>query len=132
VVHLAGEANVCPFPLPKQFEESRARALIATDRFQAPKDPCRPRQFFDGKGHRYFRRFPTRRCTKEQGFSTLYVAATGNASGWIGLQDKARPEGEVAVSEMFESQCPRVTMLTGDRGEVANRVLGDRTGLYRL
>jgi P-type E1-E2 ATPase len=59
---------------------------------------------------------------EEQGFSTLYVAADGVCIGWIGLQDKSRPEAKQAVSELFESGVRRVTMLTGDRSEVATRI----------
>ena len=59
---------------------------------------------------------------EEQGFSTLYVARDGVCIGWIGLQDKARPQAQQAVSELFSTGVKRVTMLTGDRSEVANRV----------
>jgi len=59
---------------------------------------------------------------EEQGFSTLYVARDGACIGWVGLQDKARPQAQQAVSELFSAGVKRVTMLTGDRTEVANRV----------
>jgi len=59
---------------------------------------------------------------EEQGFSTLYIAEDSKCIGWVGLQDKARPEARNAVSELFEAGVKRVTMLTGDRSEVANRV----------
>jgi Cd2+/Zn2+-exporting ATPase len=38
------------------------------------------------------------------------------------MQDKARPEARKAVAELFEAKVKRITMLTGDRSEVANRV----------
>ena len=59
---------------------------------------------------------------EEQGFSTLYVAKNSKCIGWIGLQDKTRPEARQAVSELLDIGIKRVTMLTGDRDEVANRV----------
>jgi len=59
---------------------------------------------------------------EEQGFSTLYVAKDSVCIGWIGLQDKTRPEAQHAVKELFDIGIKRVTMLTGDRDEVANRV----------
>jgi Cd2+/Zn2+-exporting ATPase len=62
---------------------------------------------------------------EEQGFSTLYVAKGTQCIGWIGLQDKTRPEAQKAISELMEMGVKRVTMLTGDRGEVANRVAGE-------
>jgi Cd2+/Zn2+-exporting ATPase len=62
---------------------------------------------------------------EEQGFSTLYVAKDSQCIGWIGLQDKTRPEAKHAVKELFDSGIKRVTMLTGDRSEVANRVASE-------
>jgi len=62
---------------------------------------------------------------EEQGFSTLYVAKNGKCIGWIGLQDKTRPEARQAVKELRDIGVKRMTMLTGDRDEVANRVAAE-------
>jgi Zn2+/Cd2+-exporting ATPase len=62
---------------------------------------------------------------EEQGFSTLYVAADSKCIGWIGLQDKTRPEARQAVDELLKINVKRVTMLTGDREEVARRVAAE-------
>ena len=62
---------------------------------------------------------------EEQGFSTLYVAKDSRCIGWIGLQDKTRPEAKHAVKELLDIGVKRVTMLTGDRNEVAGRVAGE-------
>ncbi|HCO96024.1 MAG TPA: cadmium-translocating P-type ATPase [Phycisphaerales bacterium] len=62
---------------------------------------------------------------EEQGFSTLYVAKDSKCIGWIGLQDKTRPEAQRAVKELFDIGIKRVTMLTGDRSEVASRVAAE-------
>jgi len=62
---------------------------------------------------------------EEQGFSTLYVAKDNQCLGWIGLQDKTRPEASQAIAELRECGIKRITMLTGDRSEVANRVAGE-------
>jgi Cd2+/Zn2+-exporting ATPase len=59
---------------------------------------------------------------EEQGFSTLYVARGSKCIGWIGLQDKTRPEARQAVEQLLEINVKRVAMLTGDREEVARRV----------
>jgi Cd2+/Zn2+-exporting ATPase len=59
---------------------------------------------------------------EEQGFSTLYIAKDSTCIGWIGLQDKTRPEAQHAVKELLDIGVKKVTMLTGDRHEVANRV----------
>ena len=62
---------------------------------------------------------------EEQGFSTLYVAKDSRCIGWIGLQDKTRPQARQAVTELLDIGIKRVTMLTGDRDEVANRVAAE-------
>ncbi|MEN6577403.1 MAG: cation-translocating P-type ATPase [Phycisphaerales bacterium] len=65
------------------------------------------------------------RLHEEQGFSTLYVAKDKQCIGWIGLQDKTRPEAQHAIKTLVDMGVKRVTMLTGDRSEVANRVAGE-------
>ena len=62
---------------------------------------------------------------EEQGFSTLYVAKGSKCIGWIGMQDKTRPEAAQAVKDLFDIGVKRVTMLTGDRNEVARRVAAE-------
>jgi len=62
---------------------------------------------------------------EEQGFSTLYVARAGRCIGWIGLQDKTRPEARKAVKDLTDMGVKRITMLTGDRNEVASRVAAE-------
>ncbi|MFC1737655.1 heavy metal translocating P-type ATPase [Planctomycetota bacterium] len=62
---------------------------------------------------------------EEQGFSTLYVAKDSKCIGWIGLQDKTRPEAQLAVKALLDIGIKKVTMLTGDRDEVANRVAAE-------
>lgn len=62
---------------------------------------------------------------EEQGFSTLYIAKNSQCIGWIGLQDKTRPEAQKAVKELFDIGIKKVTMLTGDREEVASRVAAE-------
>ena len=62
---------------------------------------------------------------EEQGFSTLYVAKDSKCIGWIGLQDKTRPEARQAIRELIDIGVKRITMLTGDRSEVAGRVAAE-------
>jgi Cd2+/Zn2+-exporting ATPase len=62
---------------------------------------------------------------EEQGFSTLYVAKDSRCIGWIGLQDKTRPEARQAIRELIDIGVKRITMLTGDRSEVAGRVAAE-------
>jgi Cd2+/Zn2+-exporting ATPase len=62
---------------------------------------------------------------EEHGFSTLYVAKNSRCIGWVGLQDKTRPEARQAITELLDIGIKRITMLTGDRDEVANRVAAE-------
>ncbi|HUV42024.1 MAG TPA: cation-translocating P-type ATPase [Sedimentisphaerales bacterium] len=62
---------------------------------------------------------------EEQGFSTLYVAKDSECIGWVGLQDKTRPQASGAVAELFAIGIKKVTMLTGDREQVAGRVAAE-------
>ncbi len=62
---------------------------------------------------------------EEQGFSALYIARDAHCIGWIGMQDKTRSQARVAVEELQECGLKRITMLTGDRKEVANRVAAE-------
>ena len=60
-----------------------------------------------------------------EGYSVLYIAEAGRAIGWIGLEDKARPEAKKATSDLRELGMRRLTMFTGDRWSVAKRVAGE-------
>lgn len=62
---------------------------------------------------------------EEQGFSTLFVAKDSKCIGWIGMQDKTRPEAKQAFDELRDLGIKRMTMLTGDREQVANRVASE-------
>lgn len=62
---------------------------------------------------------------EEEGFSTLYAAKDGKCIGWIGMQDKTRPEARKAVKDLLDNGVNRITMLTGDRSKVAHRVAGE-------
>jgi len=62
---------------------------------------------------------------EEEGYSVLYVAADKRVIGWIGLEDKARPEAKQATVELRNLGIKRLTMFTGDRWAVAKRVAGE-------
>jgi len=83
------------------------------------------RDTFLKESHIYVNNVPDPGLHEEQGFSTLYVAEDGKCIGWIGLQDKTRPEASQAVKELRDIGVKRMTMLTGDRDEVANRVAAE-------
>lgn len=118
VVNLAREANV-DFPQAENFEETPGKGVTATvdgQLVQVGRDTFLKENNIDVSN------VVDPAMHEEQGFSTLYLAADGVCIGWIGMQDKTRPEAQQAVQELFDCDIKRVTMLTGDRSEVANRV----------
>ncbi|MBN2511811.1 MAG: cation-translocating P-type ATPase [Sedimentisphaerales bacterium] len=118
VINLAKEANVS-FERAAEFKETPGKGVTATIgsiRVMVGRESFLKENQIDVSG------VPDPSMHEEQGFSTLYVSRNNHCIGWIGLQDKARPEAQVAVKELFDNDVRRVTMLTGDRNEVANRV----------
>ncbi|MFQ6034609.1 MAG: heavy metal translocating P-type ATPase [Sedimentisphaerales bacterium] len=93
-------------------DEGRAKIMVGRDTFLK-------------ESHIDVNNVPDPGLHEEQGFSTLYVAKDGKCIGWIGLQDKTRPEASQAVKELLDIGVKRMTMLTGDRDEVANRVAAE-------
>jgi Cd2+/Zn2+-exporting ATPase len=61
----------------------------------------------------------------QEGYSVLYVSENKKAIGWIGLEDKARPEARKATAELRKLGIRRLTMFTGDRWSVARRVAAE-------
>ena len=62
---------------------------------------------------------------KETDYSTLYVARDNNLLGWIGFEDKVRPEARKATQALKDWGIRKIIMLTGDRQTVAKRVSSD-------
>jgi len=62
-----------------------------------------------------------------EGVSLLYVARNGKCIGWIGLEDRTRPEARAAIDELRELGIRNLTMVTGDKWSVARRV-GEEMG----
>ncbi|MCK4341653.1 MAG: cadmium-translocating P-type ATPase [Phycisphaerae bacterium] len=60
-----------------------------------------------------------------EGLSTLYVAHKGRCLGWIGLEDRTRPEAQQALDELRQLGLRDLIMVTGDRWSVARRVAGE-------
>ncbi len=57
-----------------------------------------------------------------EGLSMLYVVRGQKVLGWIGLEDRARPEARRAMEELREQGIRELIMVTGDRWSVARRV----------
>ena len=115
---LAKEANVALFD-PEDFQETPGKGVSA--RING-SHVLVGRDTFLREHHIDISNVRDPSLHEEQGFSTLYVACDNRCIGWVGMQDKARPEARKAVAELFEAKVKRITMLTGDRSEVANRV----------
>ena len=54
--------------------------------------------------------------------STLFVARDSRCIGWIGLEDTPRPEAVHATAQLRQLGIRRITMLTGDKHSVAEKV----------
>ncbi len=57
-----------------------------------------------------------------EGVSTLHVTRDGKCIGWIGLEDRTRPEARHAIDELRKQGTRELIMVTGDRWSVARRV----------
>ena len=57
-----------------------------------------------------------------EGMSLLVVARDGKAMGWLGLEDKARPQASGAMKELEDSGVKTRVMITGDAWGAARRV----------
>ena len=115
---VAKEANLV-LPSPDNFAETPGKGVSAKVNGQkifVGRDTFLHEQGIDTSS------VPDPSLHEEQGFSTLYVAAGSKCVGWIGLQDKTRPEARQAVDELHDIKIRRLTVLTGDREEVARRV----------
>jgi Cd2+/Zn2+-exporting ATPase len=60
-----------------------------------------------------------------EGLSLLYVTRGGRKLGWIGFEDKTRPEAARAMDELRELGLKQLIMVTGDRLGVAKRVAAE-------
>ncbi len=60
-----------------------------------------------------------------KGVSLLYVALSGKCVGWVGMEDRTRPEAQAAISDLRELGLKRLVMVTGDRLAVAKRVAAE-------
>ena len=59
------------------------------------------------------------------GFSLLFISRGTECIGWVGLQDQVRPEAGAALKELQESGINRLSMVSGDRKPVAERVAAE-------
>ena len=118
---VAKEANIA-LPATDEFEETPGKgvtAVVDSSRILVGRDTFLKENKIDVSN------VSDPALHEDQGFSTLYVAKDSKCIGWIGLQDKTRPEAHEAIQELMDIGIKRVTMLTGDRKEVASRVAAE-------
>ena len=60
-----------------------------------------------------------------EGLSLLFVAKDGKILGWVGLEDKTRPDAAKAMDTLREMDIRKLVMVTGDRRSVAQRVAAE-------
>lgn len=61
-------------------------------------------------------------ASNADGMSLLYVTRAGKPLGWIGLEDRTRPEAARAIDDLRDQGLRQLVMVTGDRWSVARRV----------
>jgi len=57
-----------------------------------------------------------------QGYSLVFVARDGKYIGWVGLSDQTRDEAAEAMAGLKEEGVRRISLVSGDRRPVAERV----------
>ncbi|MEE9295563.1 MAG: cation-translocating P-type ATPase, partial [Phycisphaerae bacterium] len=57
-----------------------------------------------------------------EGLSMLYVTRGKRCLGWIGMEDRTRPEARAAIDALREMGIKTLMMMTGDKWSVARRV----------
>ncbi len=60
-----------------------------------------------------------------EGLSMLYVTRNAKCIGWVGLEDRTRPEARAAIDALRELGIRNLTMVTGDKWSVARRVAAE-------
>jgi len=121
LAQLAGEAGV-PLAEPKDFAETAGRgvkaevsgAKVLVGRAQWLKDNGVDSQFEKSVD-----------LNEAEGWSLIFVARNGQCVGWVGLQDKTRAGAKDALAELKLAGVRRISMVSGDRQPVANRVAAE-------
>lgn len=119
---VAARANL-PLQPVEGFQETPGRGvvgLVAGRRVIVGRET-----FLEGHGADLSAARQDGRIMDVEGMSLLFVASDGKCLGWIGLEDRARPEAKKATEDLRELGVRRISMLTGDRWSVAKKVAGE-------
>ena len=63
--------------------------------------------------------------SQAEGLSLLHVVHNGRLLGWVGLEDRTRPDAARAMDELSQLGMRQLVMVTGDRWSVARRVASE-------
>jgi len=118
---IASEAGV-PLVEPQDFAETAGRGVKA-DVGGAKILVGRAQWLKDNGVDSSFEKFVD--LNETEGWSLIFVARDGKCIGWVGLQDKTRPEAKESLAELKEAGVRRVAMISGDRQPVATRVAAE-------
>jgi len=118
LAQLAAEAGV-PLADPADFSETAGRgvkadiggAKIFVGRAQWLKDNGVKEDFLKSVD-----------LNETEGWSLIFVARASQCIGWVGLQDQTRAEARASLAELKQSGVRRISMISGDRQPVADRV----------
>ncbi len=118
LAQLAKEAGV-PLVEPKEFSETAGRgiqaqvngSLVLVGRAQWLRDNQVEGDFAKSVD-----------LNETEGWSLIFVAEGKRCIGWVGLQDQTRAEARESLAELKENGVRRISMVSGDRQPVANRV----------
>jgi Cd2+/Zn2+-exporting ATPase len=118
LVEVARRARL-ELPTPEQFEEAAGRgvrAVLKGEELLAGRAAWLAERGADVAGLD---------SAGAEGLSLLYVTRGGRQLGWIGLEDKTRPEAARAMDELRALGLKQLIMVTGDRLSVARRVAAE-------
>jgi Cd2+/Zn2+-exporting ATPase len=118
---LAGEASL-PLVEPKDFTETAGRGVQAEIN-GARVLVGRPQWLKDHGIEPGFEKSVD--VNDAEGWSLIFVARGNQCVGWVGMQDRTRPEAKEALAELKIAGVRRISMISGDRHAVATRVAAE-------
>lgn len=122
VCKVAARANI-PLQDVTDFEETPGRGVVG--RIGGSGVLIGRETFLQERGVDMSSAHAHRRPADAEAMSLLYVAQDGRCIGWVGLEDRARPEAKKATEALAALGVKRLSMLTGDRWSVATKMAGE-------
>jgi Cd2+/Zn2+-exporting ATPase len=118
LVQLAGEAGV-PLLEPADFAETAGRGVVGL--LDGARVVVGRQQWLEDNGAdtRFVQAVD---LGDTRGLSLIFVARNGGCLGWMGLQDQTRAEAKEALAALKAAGVRRISLVSGDRRAVADRV----------